>query len=144
MLSVRHTLSFKEVVSAHAHLLYQGRGRVQNNGTLQPLCLRKIPSNFCLSSRCFKISNSISFTSNPIASQTAVSALIPGTSESMREPLKRSISDPYNPVGPLDVSLIGFQSWKFLRPHLTGAGPKDWGASCRAQTSCSSGRGSRP
>ena len=51
--------------------------------------------------------------------QTAAFTLVPRASESAREPFKRNVSVPYSPLGPLDVSPVGFPSqtfWGLISP----------------------------
>lgn len=90
----------------------------------ESLSLRKIPTNPCPISRCFKISNWLSFIYNPVTSQTSAFVLVFWTSESMCKPWKRNISDPHNPLNTLGISPSGFQSQTFFGPCLSGVGPR--------------------
>lgn len=60
-----------------------------------------------------RLAKCISFTYNPVTSQTAAFALGPWMSESMHEALRS-----------MDRSFVAFQSQTFLRPHLSSARPK--------------------
>lgn len=105
-----------------------------------PPFLRKIPINPSSSSRCFKISNWITFTYNPITSQTAIFVPGPGMRESIWVPVKKYL-DPHPPTSEFK-SYWFFKTRLFWGPHISGAGPKVWCAQCGAHTSNSLGRAS--
>lgn len=85
-----------------------------------PVSPRKIPTNPSPPGRCFKISNCVTFTYNPVTSQTAAYMLVLRTHESVHQPCKRSFSHPHSSSNPLDTTTFGFQSQLFLGPHLSG------------------------
>lgn len=89
---------------------------------------KNVPTGFYPRGKCLKICKLISFTYNPVISQTTVFAQGLGMSASAREPPKKNMSDPRSPPVLLVVNPIDFQSLTFLGLCLSGASPKDWGA----------------
>lgn len=89
-----------------------------NNGACQCLCPRRESQQVSA-----PLINALtwangSFTYSPGAFQTAASVQVPRASDSACEPLKRSTSAPYSPLGLLDVSHIGFQRQIFCSLSL--------------------------
>lgn len=98
--------------------LARQRGNAKNV-TLQCLCPQgKSQLINAPLANAFKNSGWLTLTNNPVPSQTSAFVLILGMSEFTQEPLKRSISDSHNSLGPLDVSPIDFEIQTFFMPPL--------------------------
>lgn len=111
------TGAWKSTRLGNGHKHHRDRGRAQKWRLSACKSPERVPTAFCPSGICFKISKLISFTYSPGAFQTTPLVLILETSEFVHKPFKRSMSVPYRLLSLLDMNRVGFQSqtyWGFV------------------------------